>query len=201
MTDHSRNSSSVNSELLKLKLDIPSSSTISNLGNSDQTCIGKCLDMSNNNSLTVNNKYNNKSTDIRVKVNIELSDLNKNLKTNEQISSVIYKSLLITDKYRTKDVKRLILEKFFLNQDLCDQFSLVQILNNNNKTSSSQTTNELVINDNCNVFYAAKSVPNMQFVLRKRHNSVKLNGNLVNDANQFTNLSTQNRKIISQLSP
>lgn len=67
----------------------------------------------------------------------------------------------INDKYRTKDVKRLILEKFFLNPDHADKYTLVQIL-------GPTEGGELVINDNCNVFYAAKNVSDMQFVLRPK---------------------------------
>jgi hypothetical protein len=204
MTVHSRNSSLDSSDvILNLnKVDKPSSLNIPNSSKINQTSSNSSLDTSNNHLFKANDKYNNKSSEIRVKVNIELNDFNNNLKTNDRISSVIYKSLLITDKYRTKDVKRLILEKFFLNPNLCDQFVLVQILNNSNSANSTQTVNELVIKDNCNVFYAVlKSVPNMQFVLRKRHDSVKLNGALFNDTNQLTNSSTQNRKVIDRKTP
>lgn len=131
------------------------------------------------------------SSEIRVKVNIDLSNepiLNKsNNKNDEQLiaSTVVYKLMSITDKYRTKDVKRLILQKFFLNPDLCDSYILVQILkppngvynntyngssnlNNNQNSSYNSQPNELVISDNCNVFYACKNMPDMQFVLRRR---------------------------------
>lgn len=80
--------------------------------------------------------------------------------SKELSSGVMYKKMSINDKYRTKDVKRLILEKFFLNPEQADNYTLVQILGPGN--------GELVINDNCNVFYAAKSVPDMQFVLRSK---------------------------------
>lgn len=82
-----------------------------------------------------------------------------NIESNEQ-SGVMYKKMSINDKYRTKDVKRLILEKFFLNADTCDKYTLVQILGPNG--------GELVINDDCNVFYAAKTLPDMHFVLRSK---------------------------------
>jgi hypothetical protein len=89
----------------------------------------------------------------------------------------------INDKYRTKDVKRLILEKFFMSADLSDKYQLVQILDPQNYTSSftaessaafqpaHDPAKELVINDNCNVFYAAKNIPDMLFVLRRKDGS------------------------------
>jgi hypothetical protein len=91
------------------------------------------------------------SSDMRVKVNVE-----------SDVTTVVYKLISITDKLRTKDVKRLILEKFFLNPDSCDKYTLVQLLSNNDPTSQS----ELIINDNCNVYYAAKNMSDMQFLLK-----------------------------------
>jgi hypothetical protein len=92
------------------------------------------------------------SSEVRVKVNMD----------SKEHSAVMYKKMSINDKYRTKDVKRLILEKFFLNPDSADKYTLVQIL------GSGPGGGELVINDNCNVFYAAKRLPEMQFVLRSK---------------------------------
>jgi hypothetical protein len=117
---------------------------------------------------------------MRIKVKIE-PDYSNNLNKEQLIAStVLYKQLSISDKYRTKDVKRLILQKFFLNSDLCDNYYLVQVFNMNN--SSIATTgamgnnfnhdqNELIINDKDNVFYAAKKVNDMQFVLRPKGSS------------------------------
>lgn len=101
---------------------------------------------------TIGKPMDSSSSEVRVKVNVE----------SKEQSSVMYKKMSINDKYRTKDVKRLILEKFFLNPDLADKYTLVQILG----PGGGGNNGELVINDNCNVFYAAKSVPDMQFVLR-----------------------------------
>jgi hypothetical protein len=112
----------------------------------------------------------NNPSEIRVKVNIESS-------AND--SNIVYKMMPINDKYRTKDVKRLILEKFFMNPETCDIYQLVQILDPQNYTSSftsdstlfqpsHEPSKELVINDNCNVFYAAKNMNEMLFVLRKK---------------------------------
>lgn len=112
------------------------------------------------------------SSEMRVKVNIESNEIN----TND--SGVLYKKMFINDKLRTKDVKRLILQKFFLNPDNFDKYTLVQILNPATNTTSpcyvnstsgvdaNANPNELIIKDNCNVYYAAKNMPDMQFVLR-----------------------------------
>jgi hypothetical protein len=127
---------------------------------------------------------------IVAKVNIEISnDLNNNSlnKNDDQqliSSTVVYKRIYIRDCDRTKDIKRTILEKFLYDPDLCDKYMLVQILNatgngmgalgnltNHSGSSDSlggQQAKELIISDNCNVYYAAKSVPEMQFVLRRR---------------------------------
>jgi hypothetical protein len=116
-------------------------------------------------------------SEIRVKVNIE---------SNGNGSNIVYKKMSINDKYRTKDVKRLILEKFFLSPDISDKYQLVQILDPQNYTSSftsdelfepsHEPTKELVINDNCNVFYAAKNMPDMLFVLRKKDGEMVTSG-------------------------
>ena len=88
---------------------------------------------------------------------------------------------MVKDSDRTKDVKRSILEKFLKNADTCDKYILVQVFggnsNNNSNSNSDSNQKEFTINDNCNVFYAAKSVPNMQFVLRDKNviNSLKNN--------------------------
>ena len=77
----------------------------------------------------------------------------------------MYKSIFIKDSDRTKDVKRTILEKFLLNPETCDKYSLIQVFNH---TSNQK---ELPIGDNCNVFYAARNEPEMEFVLRRRINT------------------------------
>lgn len=83
--------------------------------------------------------------------------------TGDHAGTVMYKKMSINDKYRTKDVKRLILEKFFLNPDHAEKYTLIQMLGGGK---------ELVINDNCNVFYAAKDLPDMQFVLRAKNSAM-----------------------------
>jgi hypothetical protein len=81
----------------------------------------------------------------------------------------MYKTIYVKDSDRTKDVKRLILEKFLKNPDTCDNYTLVQVFNNNendlnNIQQQQQQQKDFAINDNCNVFYAAKNVSNMQYV-------------------------------------
>lgn len=146
--DHSRNSSYGSSDMFdssgKFKADNWSSSNTSTSFNETTNKTEKTLTA---------NSASSSSSPKPVKVNIE-----------SDVSTVVYKRISINDKLRTKDVKRLILEKFFLNPDLCDKYTLVQILNVNDATSQ----NELVINDNCNVFYAAKNVADMQFLLKRK---------------------------------
>jgi len=40
----------------------------------------------------------------------------------------MYKTIYVKDSDRTKDVKRLILEKFLKNPDTCDNYTLVQVI-------------------------------------------------------------------------
>lgn len=134
-----------------------------------------------------------------VRVNIE-SNMNQN--------TVLYKTIYVKDSDRTKDVKRAILEKFLQNPDNCDKYTLVQVFNNS-KTSEPNSINmqqkELIINDNCNVFYAAKSVPNMQFVLKYREvtNSWKANSSCSNTSllNSAQNISSTNSLLSYGSSP
>jgi hypothetical protein len=118
------------------------------------------------------------SSEMRVKVRIESDHTSNNLNEQMIASTVVYKQLSISDKYRTKDVKRLILQKFFLSPDLCDKYSLVQVLNGDSLSSGfgdASMNSELLISDKDNVFYAAKKVPDMQFVLRSKTMVAKLN--------------------------
>lgn len=103
------------------------------------------------------------SDKMNVKVIIEFNNPNEVLKNDERVvaNTVIYKKIYIKDSDRTKDVKKAILEKFFLDPETCDKFGLVQVF-------SQPNTKELPIGDNCNVYYAAKNVQDMQFVLRRR---------------------------------
>ena len=68
-----------------------------------------------------------------VKVIIEFT--NDNLKIDERLvaNTVIYKRISIKDSDRTKDVKKAILEKFLLNPDTCDKYSLVQVFSSSNQ--------------------------------------------------------------------
>ena len=203
---HSRNSSMESSDILdpalvKSGIDSPlmfkkSISSENNNGN-----------INNNNNLhqprnlepfTTLHKYTKSSTasiinttsssEIRVKVNIE------NTAETTSGTSILYKKMSINDKYRTKDVKRLILEKFFLNPDLCDKYQLVQILDPDNYKpmnaygTEGQMVNELVINDNCNVYYAAKNMLDMLFVLRKKNGAI---GFTKNNSSLMRNNSSQ----------
>lgn len=125
---------------------------------------------------------------MRVKVNVE----SNNEQSNGNVSSsVVYKYISITDKHRTKDVKRLVLEKFFLNPDLCEKYSLIQILSTNNSSNehSASSQNELIINDNCNVFYAAKRTSDMQFLLKRKFPTIYQNGNLNSSYNGLNSYS------------
>lgn len=119
----------------------------------------------------------NTSPNLVVKVIIEFTNPDENLKIDERLvaNTVIYKRIFIKDSDRTKDVKKAILEKFFLDPETCDKYSLVQVFNQTNQK-------ELPIGDNCNVYYAAKNVPDMQFVLRRRNNGLNGNANNVNNA-------------------
>jgi hypothetical protein len=142
-------------------------------------------EMQRNDSLS-NGKVLGNSSEMRVKVNIESSNGQSNS------STVVYKYISITDKHRTKDVKRLILEKFFLNPDLCEKYTLVQILipNHNHNSNSNNdhlvsAQNELIINDNCNVFYAAKTMSDMQFLLKSKSSPIYQNGNLNSSHNNL----------------
>lgn len=68
-----------------------------------------------------------------VKVIIEFT--NDNLKIDERLvaNTVIYKRISIKDSDRTKDVKKAILEKFLLDPDTCDKYSLVQVFSSSNQ--------------------------------------------------------------------
>ena len=96
------------------------------------------------------------------------------------------------------------MEKFFLSPDLCDKYILVQILNESWNLSSghlehiapSSSQNELVINDNCNVFYAAKTKPDcdIQFMLKRKFPPNSSNGQLSAGLNSsFANLNPTQR--------
>ena len=117
-----------------------------------------------------------------VKVKIDCGS--ENLKSDEQIvaSTTMYKRIYIKDSDRTRDVKRTILEKFLLDRDTCDKYSLVQVFNQN----SSQK--DLLIGDNCNVFYAARNETDMEFVLRRKLNTGLSMSNGALNGNQPNNL-------------
>ena len=175
--DHSRNSSMGSSDLIdssnsSSKRDSKNTNTVLNIDTHSNDSNEENL------SAKFSQQSMNPSSEMRIKVKIE-PDYSNSLNKEQLIAStVLYKQLSISDKYRTKDVKRLILQKFFLNPDLCDNYYLVQVFNMNNSsitTTGASTTNhdhnELIINDKDNVFYAAKKVNDMQFVLRPKNNS------------------------------
>ncbi len=125
----------------------------------------------------------NNTSNLVVRVNIQT--------TNDTTNTVLYKTIFVKDSDRTKDVKRSILEKFLKNPDTCDKYILVQVFTNNNSIDPNQK--ELTINDNCNVFYAAKSVSNMQFVLRDKNIKTSLNSdssNIYNNNNKSLSSSS-----------
>ena len=211
--NHSRNSSLGNSDVFESNSNkINSNLNDSPLVNTKNSNIYTPTANANSNSdiyLTVpktdksSTTNNSNVSEMRVKVNIELNsyDNNNNYKNDEQIvaSSVVYKQMTITDKYRTKDVKRLILEKFFLNPDLSDKYILVQILNPTSSYSNQSEPspqNELIIKDNCNVYYAAKNLPSMQFVLRKKPNESNgaLNINVTDYSSNYHSNGVGNNK-------
>lgn len=140
------------------------------------------------NSLIDNNKSSKtQSSNLVVRVNIESSN---------NINTVLYKTIYVKDSDRTKDVKRSILEKFLQNPETCDKYTLVQVFNNPGSLDSN-SNKELVINNNCNVFYAAKSVANMQFVLRYQG----ANNNNNNNAGLISSASNSNMYSTSGASP
>lgn len=186
---HSRHSSMGNSENLPYENYASSESPFSSQkplteegSNAPQVTTGAGLNTSSLHKYTKSStasivSTSNSPSEMRVKVNIE----NMNEASGSPLSSggtaILYKKMSINDKYRTKDVKRLILDKFFLNPDLSDKYQLVQILDpslyqsmdlGEQHVHGSGASNELIINDNCNVFYAAKNMPDMLFVLRKK---------------------------------
>lgn len=71
---------------------------------------------------------------MNVKVIIEFNNPNEVLKNNERVvaNTVIYKKIYIKDSDRTKDVKKAILEKFFLDPETCDKYGLVQVFSQSN---------------------------------------------------------------------
>jgi hypothetical protein len=216
----SRTSSSINSKLLKQQHSRTSSfETNSDLINIDSPSANKKSIYSDSNSSSTNiplsasaashtlhkytksstssiiNSSSNGSAEIRVKVNVE----------NQILNNTMYKKMSINDRYRTKDVKRLILEKFFLDPDLSEKYMLVQILDPNlyNPTANNfepQPQNELIINDNVNVFYAKKNVSDILFVLRKKDpNAIFSNSNTsVGSANISTSSNQNNPCILRQ---
>ena len=127
-----------------------------------------------------------KPTNLVVKVIIEFANPSESLKLDEKLvaSTVMYKRIYVKNSDRTKDVKRAILEKFLLNPDTCDKYSLVQV----------NCQKDFQIDDQCNVYYAAIDVPDMQFVLRQRDtNGATPNNNNTNNNNVNNNsFNTQN---------
>jgi len=72
----------------------------------------------------------NTSPNLVVKVIIEFMNANaEHLKIDERVvaSTVIYKRIFLKDSDRTKDVKKAILEKFRLDPETCDKYTLVQV--------------------------------------------------------------------------
>ena len=115
-----------------------------------------------------------------VKVRIEQNESGKNLD-----SEILYKKISISNQDRTKEVKIRILNKFFMNPELYDEFVLVQALD---------FPNEIQIGDNSNVYYALRNTEDMQLVLRKRTLS---NVSTLSDSSNL--YASQNR--ISSLPP
>ena len=127
-------------------------------------------------------KSTDKPTNLVVKVIIEFANPSESLKLDEKLvaSTVMYKRIYVKNSDRTKDVKRAILEKFLLNPDTCDKYSLVQV----------NCQKDFQIDDQCNVYYAAIDVPDMQFVLRQRDVNGAIPNNIYNVNNNNNN--TQN---------
>lgn len=148
---------------------------------------GDSSSISNTSNSLIDNSKSSKtqSSNLVVRVNIESSN---------NINTVLYKTIYVKDSDRTKDVKRSILEKFLQNPETCDKYTLVQVFNNSGSLDSN-SNKELVINNNCNVFYAAKSVPNMQFVLRYQ------GANNTNNTGSISSASNSNMYSTSSVSP
>ena len=129
----------------------------------NENSIGKSSPLSSTSTYTTN------SQKLLVKVTIDFNTNENATSKNHRNESVIasttmYKSIYLKDSDRTKDVKQNILNKFHLDSESPDNFQLYQVITGQNDSPR----DELLIKDNCNVFYASKTSIKMQFVLRRR---------------------------------
>lgn len=103
---HSRNSSNTSN-----------SDSIVNSSNNNNNNV---MNGSSQGSLTLNNNSSDNSKSLLVvKVNVECSD--------DNLSSTVYKKIFVKDSDRTKEVKKLILEKFLMSADKADKYNLLQV--------------------------------------------------------------------------
>lgn len=186
---HSRQNSNTSSDL----------TSTSNMNNSTGSGSYTCTQNNDNisKSPNKNNSLNNKSPILFAKVNIQENESDSSLVAATLINSispslVSYKKIPIKDSDRTKDIKRLILSKFLMDPNKSDKYNLIQVFNNNNNNSY----NELLINDQFNVYYAIKSVDDIQIVLRPKifqtnQNSLTNNQQLSLARNQHTIFNNQ----------
>lgn len=128
--DHSRHSSYGGNSNSELKTNSPMVLSQMTDSSSIKTSTDGyfTLQKSNKSSISSNNSPN-----MDVKVIVEFNQ-NEVLKNNEKMvaNTVIYKKISIKDSDRTKDVKKAILEKFFLDSETCDKYSLVQVFSQPN---------------------------------------------------------------------
>ena len=127
--------------------------------------------------LSSSSTYTTSSQKLLVKVTIDFNTnetaavSSKNYRNESVIASTtIYKSIYLKDSDRTKDVKQNILNKFHLDNESPDNFQLYQVITGQNELPR----DELLIKDNCNVFYASKTSTKWQFVLRRRPQNAQL---------------------------
>ena len=78
---------------------------------------------SSHGSSTVNDNNNNAKSMLVVKVNVECADDSHQTTS----TSICYKKIVVKDSDRTKEVKKLILEKFLMNPDKADKYNLLQV--------------------------------------------------------------------------
>ncbi len=116
------------------------SRTSSNTSNSDMFVNNSIGSTSQNGSTTAGSTQSEAKSVLVVKVNVETLDVynNNNQNNNNNItipSTVYYKKICIKDSDRTREVKKLILEKFLMESDKADKYNLVQVFNDGTNSS------------------------------------------------------------------
>lgn len=141
--NHSR-CSSIGSSDLADSSESPKSILKNSMSNSSQN--DSCNTSNSLECAPISNQYT-------VKVKIEQNEAGK-----RPDSEILYKKICISNQDRTKEVKIRILNKFFINPELHEDYFLVQVL---------ESSNEIQIGDNSNVYYALRNTDDMLLVLRK----------------------------------